>query len=177
MHPIFQITSSDIQALNDEQARELVARLCKAELLSKGVGTGPVTWGGDQRAKDGGVDVRVDIIPGKGIIGYIPRDATAYQVKAEKFNKAKIPVEMAPKGVLRNAIPDLSKKSGAYIIVSTKDCLSDSSLMVRKEAMTECLEKYELVGSVHLDFYDSRKIACWVENFAAIVIWVRSILG
>lgn len=32
MHPFLEITSSGIQQLDDEQARELVARLCKAEL-------------------------------------------------------------------------------------------------------------------------------------------------
>jgi hypothetical protein len=54
MHTFLEITSSEIQTLNDDQARELVARLCKAELQSKEIGTFAVTWGGDQRAKDGG---------------------------------------------------------------------------------------------------------------------------
>jgi hypothetical protein len=89
------------RALNDGQARELVARLCKAELQAKGIGTDAVTWGGDQRAKDGGVDVRVETAPGVGISGYIPKDSTVYQVKAESFGKPKIPGEMAPKGALR----------------------------------------------------------------------------
>lgn len=73
MHPFFEVTVSDVQKLNDEQARELIARLCKAELQSLGIGTAPVTWGGDQRAKDGGVDVRVDIPPPSLVSGYIPR--------------------------------------------------------------------------------------------------------
>lgn len=177
MPPIFQITSSDIQALNDGQARSLVARLCKAELHSKGAGTDSVTWGGDQRARDGGVDVRVDITPALGINGYISKDATAYQVKAEPFTPAKIPGEMAPKSILRQAITELSEKSGAYIIVSTRDNLSDSSLKARQKAMADCLEAHGLAGKVHLDFYDSRKIADWVENFPAIVTWVRRELG
>lgn len=177
MHPIFQITSSIIQALNDSQARELVARLCKAELQSKGLGTAPVTWGGDQRAKDGGVDVRVEITTSVNISGYIPKEATAYQVKAENFGPAKIPGEMAPKDVLRPAITEFSEQSGAYIIVSTRDNLSDSSLKARKKAMTDCLKKHGLAGRVHLDFYDSRKLADWLENFSVVATWVRSELG
>lgn len=177
MHPIFRIKSSDIKALNDGQARELVARLCKAELHAKGLGTDAVTWGGDQRAKDGGVDVRVEIAPGVGISGYIPKDSTVYQVKAEPFGKQKIPGEMAPKGTLRPAITDLSGKSGAYVIVSTRDDLSDLSLSERKQAMADCLAEHGLDGRVLLDFYDSRKIADWVENIPAIVAWVRNELG
>jgi len=177
MHPIFHINSSIIQDLNDSQARELVARLCKAELQSKGVGTDSVTWGGDQRAKDGGVDVRVEITTGVSICGYIPKVATVYQVKAENFAPTKISGEMAPKGLLRSAISELCKQSGAYIIVSTRDDSSDSALIERKTAMTDCLKKHGLDGKVHIDFYDSRKIADWVENFPQIVTWVRCELG
>lgn len=177
MHPIFTLTASDIQRLNDEQARELVARLCKAELRCKGIGTDQVTWGGDQRAKDGGVDVRVGISTSAGITGYVPRDTTAYQVKAESFTPAKIPEEMAPKGVLRPAIEELSKNFGAYVIVSTKDSCSDSSLKNRKNAMSDCLEQRDLVGDVHLDFYDSRRIADWAGNYPGVLVWLRSVLG
>lgn len=177
MHPIFAVTASDIEQLNDEQARELIARLCKAELRYKGIGTAPVTWGGDQRAIDGGVDVRVDISPAIGISGYIPKDATAYQVKAESFAPAKIPGEMAPKDVLRPAIEELSKSSGAYVIVSTKDCCSDVFLQKRKKAMVECLEKHDLAGGVHIDFYDSRRIADWAGNHPGVLVWLRSALG
>jgi hypothetical protein len=174
MHPIFRITSADIKALNDGQARELVARLCKAELQTRGIGTDAVTWGGDQRAKDGGVDVRVEAAPGAIISGYIPKDATIYQVKAELFGKPKIPGEMAPKGVLRPALSDLAGKSGAYVIVSTRDDLSDLSLGERKQAMADCLEEHALGGRVFLDFYDSRKVADWTENHPAIVAWVKN---
>lgn len=177
MHPLFAITSSDIQELDDELARELVARLCKAELRFKGIGTSPVTWGGDQRAKDGGVDVRVNITPAIGISGYIPKDATAYQVKAENFSPRKISGEMAPSEVLRPAIVELTEAPGAYVIVSTKDSCSDTFLKKRKEAMSGCVKKFGLVGSLHLDFYDSRKIADWAGNFPGVLVWLRSVLG
>lgn len=177
MHPFLTITSSNIQELDDEQARELVARLCKAELRRKSVGTSSVTWGGDQRAKDGGVDVRVDISPAIGISGYVPRDATAYQVKAETFPPAKIPGEMAPKDVLRPAIEELIKCSGAYVIVSTKDNCSDILLKKRKKAMSDCLTKHGVADSIHLDFYDSRRISDWTGNYPGVLVWLRSVLG
>lgn len=177
MHPIFRITSADIKALNDGQARELVARLCKAELQAREIGTDAVTWGGDQRAKDGGVDVRVEAAPGGVFSGYIPKYSTVYQVKAELFGKPKIPGEMAPKGVLRPALSDLASRSGAYVIVSTRDDLSDLSLGERKQAMADCLAEHGLGGRVFLDFYDSRKVADWTENHPAIVAWVKNELG
>ncbi len=177
MHAFFQIASADIQNLGDEQARELVARLCRAEMRAKGLSQAFVTWGGDQRAKDGGVDVRVDINPSAGVGGYIPKDASAFQVKAEKFASAKIHKEMAPKGKPRPAIKELAKSNGAYIIVSTKDTVSDESLADRKNAMAKCLSHHRLKGRIKLDFYDSRKLADWVEHHPAIVIWLKYTLG
>lgn len=178
MVPVFTITPGDIQKLNDEQSRELVARLCKAELKNRNISQDAVTWGGDQRAKDGGVDVRVNIDPIIGIDGYIKSDRSVFQVKAEKFIPSKIPAEMAPSGILRSAIKELAKNNGSYIIVSTRDDLSDSSLSNRIEAMKECLSKYdELSGKVILDFYDCRKISDWVEQHPAIVIWIKHIIG
>ena len=177
MHPIFTITIQDIQSLNDEQSRELTARLCRAELSSHGISEAAVSWGGDQRAKDGGVDVCIDIDPNCGINGYVKSDRSAYQVKAENFGKAKIPHEMAPKGVLRPAIVELGKDKGAYIIVSTRDSLSASSLSDRVEAMNACLSKHGLSGQVTVDFYDCRKIADWVEHHPAIANWVRDAIG
>ena len=142
MHPMFSVTSEEIQSLTDVQARELVAQLCKCELRVKGISTAAVSWGGDQRAKDGGVDVRVEVSPPLGIGGYVKKDRCAFQVKAENFGASKIPGEMAPKGALRQAITDLAASGGAYAIASTRDNLSDSSLADRKAAMERCLSSF-----------------------------------
>jgi hypothetical protein len=76
MHPIFKTTPQQVAQLNDEQARELLARLCRAELAKLSISQASVAWGGDQRAKDGGVDVLVEVRPPAGLKGYIPRDIT-----------------------------------------------------------------------------------------------------
>lgn len=177
MHPFFLITTSDIQSLNDEQARELVTRLCKAELLSKSIATSSVSWGGDQRAPDGGVDVRVDIKSANNIAGYVPRSSTIYQVKAECFSANKIKKEMAPKGKLRASIAELIEQSGAYLIVSTKDNCSDIFLRRRKVAMVESIKKHDPNNALYLDFYDSRRIADWVSNHPIVLAWLRTCLN
>ena len=177
MHPIFSITVGDVQALDDTQARELVARLCRAELRASGVSESAVTWGGDQRAKDGGVDVRVSRPAPFKATDIIKANNIVFQIKAENFGPAKIAPEMAPKGKVRQAIAELAKVGGAFVIVSTRDSLSDSSLRLRRDAMTECLRKFKLKTKVKIDFYDARKIADWVENHPAVVTWLRHALG
>jgi hypothetical protein len=53
---MFDITPDDIRQLNDIDLRELVGRLCEAELLSRGRSPAAVTWGGNQTAEDGGLE-------------------------------------------------------------------------------------------------------------------------
>jgi hypothetical protein len=56
---MFEITAEDIARLDDEKLRDVVARLCEAELRRRGLSPSCVTWGGNQSAADGGIDVRV----------------------------------------------------------------------------------------------------------------------
>src|SRR5688572_24946233 len=61
---MLEITGNDIAALRDEDLRSLVGNLCESELRSRGLSTSAVTWGGNQNAADGGIDVRVRIQDG-----------------------------------------------------------------------------------------------------------------
>lgn len=174
---IFNIAVEEIQALTDEQAREVVARLCRAELRKRNLPSSAVTWGGDQRAKDGGIDVRVSLPELSIVPELVLAPNTGFQVKAEPFPPSSIGPEMAPKGVIRPTISELSELNGAYIIVSTQDNTSDLFRKSRIEAMTECLKVHGLEGKIIVEFYDARKIADWTETHPAIASWVKHIIG
>lgn len=170
---IFGINTEHIKQLSDEAARELIARLCKAELRRQNLPESSVTWGGDQRAKDGGVDVRVDCHSALTSADFIRTPLMAFQVKAEIFAPSKIEPEMAPKGVIRSAIIDLGNQGGTYVIASSRDDVSDASLRARRTAISNCLEKFGVGSAIQSDFYGSRQIADWVEQYPAIANWVR----
>src|ERR1035437_3363405 len=114
MYGMFEITSDDIARLDDERLRAVVARLCEAELRQRGLSPSRVTWGGNQNAADGGIDVRVALLPGSMIDGFVPRPATGFQVKQQDMPHAAIIDEMQPKGVLRPSIQQLADEAGAY---------------------------------------------------------------
>jgi hypothetical protein len=70
---INEITKNDIKSLNDEALRNLIEMLAKAEAKKSGISTSRVHFGGDIKAKDGGVDGRVsssELVPNEG---FIPR--------------------------------------------------------------------------------------------------------
>lgn len=177
MTSIFEIDQSFIKSIDDKTARELVARLCRAELRGQSIPESAVTWGGDQRAKDGGIDVRVECLAPLRTPNFIKTECTLFQVKAEKFPPSKIQKEMAPNGALRPAIAELKRTGGSYIIVSTQDDISDEALQSRRDAILRCLSDHGLESCIPFDFYDSRRIADWVELHPSVTTWLRHKVG
>lgn len=174
---MFEITPDDIALLNDEQLRAVVARLSETELRERGQSPAHVTWGGNQNAPDGGIDVRVALPAGAATDGYIPRAATGFQVKQQDMPPSEIDDEMRPKGIIRPSIQDLADQSGAYIIVSGQGSTSDTSLTSRRDAMKDAVAGIPNADNLALDFYDRTRIATWVRTHEGLIPWVRTLIG
>jgi hypothetical protein len=174
---MFEITDNDIAGLSDEDLRTLVGRLCEAELRRHGHPVAAVTYGGDQTAKDGGLDVRVALPAGAETTGFIPRPATGYQAKKSDMPRAAILKEMMPDGTLRSVIAELAAASGAYIIVSANGSTSDTALTSRRKAMADAVKDCPAAEKLWLDFYDRTRIATWVREHAGVILWVRARIG
>lgn len=172
---ILEVTADQIADLTDTDLRTLVAYLCEREVRAHGHSPSAVTWGGHQNAGDGGIDVRVALPAGTAIAGYVPKPATGFQVKAQDMPHGAILKEMAPGGVVLPSIAELAADGGAYVIVSSKGSVADSSLTDRRAAMAEAVKS--LSSALSLDFYDRRRIASWVNQHAGLVPWVRERLG
>jgi hypothetical protein len=172
---MFEIEPQDIAQLDDKQLRTLVGLLCEAELRKRGFSTAAVTWGGDQNAKDGGLDVRVNLPDDDLIDGFVPRQITGFQVKKQDMPPRAIAGEMCPNGTLRPVIRELAERAGAYIIVSSEGSTSDSALTNRRRAMIDAAQ--ELADQLTLDFYDRTRVATWVRGHAGLVVWVRRAIG
>jgi len=174
---MFGITRDDIAALNDEDLRTLIGLLCEAELRRANLPVSAATWGGDQTAKDGGLDVRVDLPAEAKIAGFVPRPATGFQVKKSDMPPSEIPKEMKPQGGVRPVIEELAAASGAYIIVSSGGSTADSALNNRRAAMAEAVKDIAHAAKLHLDFYDRNRVASWVRDHPGLIPWVRSRIG
>jgi hypothetical protein len=174
---MFDVTPDEIAQLNDTDLRELVGRLCEAELARLGLSPVAVTWGGNQTAADGGLDVRV-ALPSQTIIdGFIPRAATGFQVKAQDMARSEIVAEMRPKGVIRPFIKELSDQAGSYVIVSSRGSTADIALRNRQNALREALTGVANADQLHVDFYDRTRMATWVRRHPGVITWVKEKLG
>jgi hypothetical protein len=174
---MFEITGDDIAALNDEDLRTLIGLICEAEMRCRGLPSSAVTWGGSQTAKDGGLDVRVDLPAGTPIAGFIPNPQTGVQVKLSDMPRAEILNEMKPGGTLRPVIVELATASGAYIIISATGSTADSALKSRRDAMAEAVKGMPGAAKLVLDFYDRNRVATWVRDHAGLIPWVRARIG
>src|SRR5947208_15844482 len=111
---MFEITGEHIAELSDEDLRGLIGMLCESDMRCRGLPVSAVTWGGDQNAKDGGLDVRVALPATTVIDGFIPKPSTGFQVKKSDMPRSAVMEEMRPKGVIRSSIAALAAESGAY---------------------------------------------------------------
>jgi hypothetical protein len=174
---MFEITAEDIAFLDDEDLRSLVGRLCESEVRRRGISASCVTWGGNQNASDGGVDVRVQLPPNVAAEGPILRPNTIFQAKAEDITPAEIESEMRPDGTLRPAITELALMSGAYIIVSSKSSTTDLARHNRLEAMGKAVRDLSNPDALTLDFYDRKRLETWLRDHLGTTLWVRERIG
>jgi hypothetical protein len=174
---VFDVTPDEISQLSDTDLRELVGRLCEAELVSRGLSAATVTWGGNQTASDGGLDVRVALPLGVSTEGFVPRPWTGFQVKTPDMPRADILTEMRPAGVIRPVIQELADKAGAYIIVSSRGSTADRALRNRQDALREALDGVINADRLHTDFYDRTRLATWVRSYPGLITWVKERVG
>jgi hypothetical protein len=174
---MFEITGDHIAELNDEDLRSLIGMLCEAEMRRRGLPSSTVMWGGNQNAKDAGLDVRVALPATTVVDGFIPRPSTGFQVKKSDMPRSAILDEMKPKGVIRPSIAALAEESGAYTIVSADGSTSDSALKDRREAMADATQGVPHAEKLALDFLDRGRVATWVRDHPGIIPWVRKKIG
>lgn len=168
-----EVTVGDIQRLADEPLRELIKRLCLAELSDAGLPSSAVRAGGHQDASDGGIDVRVDLAGAPARLDFIPKGQTGLQAKAESMPPSKVSGEMLDRGMLKPAIRELLTRGGAYVLVSAKDSCTEKMLVQRLAAMRKVVGDAGLPADVALDFLGADRIADWTNRHAGVALWLR----
>lgn len=172
---MFELEHRHIAALTDADLRTLIGKLCERHLRDAALPESAVTYGGDQRAADGGIDVRVDLPPDALAVDWVPRPQTVFQVKQEKngLPPAAIAAEMCPKGIPRPLFTELAAVRGAYIIVSGMETLTARALASRRRAMRDAVADMAGAEGVLLEVYDGHRIARWTNAHPGVAHWVR----
>jgi hypothetical protein len=176
---LLDLTGNHIADLGDEDLRVLVTKLCEAELQRNALPASAVLSGGNQTAKDGGIDVAVELDASTPTAGldFVPRPFTGFQVKCEDMPEGKISAEMRPDGVLRDSIKELIAGNGAYVMVSSKGSVTKLVLGRRLASMRAALAGESSGDTLKIDFYDRDRLARWVRQYPGVEMWVRARVG
>ena len=161
---ILDVAAADIAQLSDDLLTALLGRLVEAEATEHGIPLNAVIHGGHGNAPDRGIDARVSWSGRPKRTDFFPRRTTVFQCKAETMSAARLKNEMAPEGKPRPLFPNLAEKHGAYVIFCGKDNCNDGMLRDRVTAMRSALSSMSGSGRLVLDFYDSSRIARWVNK-------------
>ena len=177
MTEMFDISKDQLRQLNDADLRELVARLCEAELKNAGAPISSIRWGGAQTAPDEGLDIECCVEDNDFSGDFLPRARTGIQVKKSSMSDSRIKTEMCPDGQLRPIFSDIAKSNGCYIIVSLEDDLVSQKVKARERAMQNQLKAIKGQGDLRVRFYGCSELANWIRQYPAVQLWVRERLG
>jgi hypothetical protein len=174
----YELEKEDISKLTDSDLREMIARLCIAELSQQGIGSKCVLWGGAQEAADGGLDVIIKNAYGIREFGFVPRPNTGIQVKKQSMGRAACLKEMLDKSrKVKLPIQELASTQGAYIIISGKDDCTPIMQSKRTSGMREAISGLENSDDLYIDFYGRDQLLTWLRKHFSVSLWVRSRLG
>ena len=170
---MFEISKDQLRQLNDTDLRELVARLCEAELKNAGAPVSALKWGGAQTAPDKGLDIECCIEDNDFSGDFLPHARTGIQVKKSSMPDSKIKTEMCPDGQLRPVFSELARNNGCYIIVSLHDDLVSRKVNAREKTMRKQLEMIKEQGDLQVRFYGCSELANWLRQYPPVQLWVR----
>ncbi len=174
---MFDITRNQLQKLDGEALRELVGRLCEAEMVKDGLPVSVVQCAGAHTAADGGLDVEVVLEDGLLSGDFVPRARTGFQVKGPTMPPSRIPAEMSPNGQLRPIFGKLAQSNGCYIIVSLADNPSRYWLDRRLKSIREQLAPVKDIGDLQVEFYGCETLCQWLRQHPGVQLWIREHLG
>jgi len=108
-----------------------------------------VTYGGDQNATDGGVDVRVTFQQ-HGHSGFVPREATGFQQKRRTCACGHL--GKLPGGIIRSPFRKLADQFRCLHYRNSQGSISDTALQRRGDAMTEAIQSLGTASALAIDF-------------------------
>jgi len=172
----FAITKEMVKGLGDETLRELTGKLIEAEASALGIPSSAISLGGNQTARDGGIDAAISWKGGPEPNDRLPRRTSYFQCKATAMPPREIEREFRPKGEARPIFYELESRGGAYLLVTTDDP-GVQAVEARVNAMRSALSDVQGAERVRLEFWGADQIARWCNKHIGIALWLLAKIG
>jgi len=181
---IFEVTSDQIERLDENQVVDLLRRLISAELnknsipLRSGAAPAQIT------IPDGGDDARVSWSGGPNETDWLPSRLTVFQSKKGATSPAGLKAETQTKSTQGTNAPELSEalegaisQSGAYVIVTPTPVVGtnvDRRIKAIREGINDTGHDPNLLSSIQI--YDCNRLAAWTNTHPSVALWLNALL-
>ena len=169
--PPFDVTSEHVSALKPRDFSALVGRLLSAEARQWNLPLDGIHVAFQTTAPDGGEDARIEWQDGPEWTSFLPKRLCQFQLKTGKISPAEAGKEvLTPKNRLKPMILKVLESGGSYTMLCSRPYnqkLIDKRLdSIRKNLQDQGFE------DPSVRFYDSSKIALWVNYHPCVAIWL-----
>jgi len=179
MNTALNVTAKQIANLSKDQLPALLKVLLHCEAATYGIWTSSAEVPLEISVPDGGEDGRIKWEAGPDRTNFIPRRFALFECKATKMDARKCRSQMlqGKPAKLKPRILEVCDAGGAYIILASRDTVRDKTARVAKMKAAVKDGGCQQPDLVHLDFWDSGKIADWTNEYPQAVLYVHSCTG
>ncbi|SIT59142.1 hypothetical protein BQ8794_70072 [Mesorhizobium prunaredense] len=181
---IFEVTSDQIERLDENQVVDLLRRLISTELNKNSIPLRSGTAPAQITIPDGGDDARVSWSGGPNETDWLPSRFTVFQSKKGTTSPAGLKAETQTKSTQGTNAPKLSEalkeaisQSGAYVIVTPTPVVGtnvDRRIKAIREGINDAGNDPSLLSSIQI--YDCNRLAAWTNTHPSVALWLNALL-
>ncbi len=166
---VFQVTTEQIESLNEKQLVDLINKLLRIECEKFSIPVSCISITNNLKAADDGEDASVIWTASTPInTDWITSKCTVFQIKAETMGPArcKEEVQLKDKTDLKKRPRFAFENDGSYIVISNKDNIPEKGRIERKNGIKEALKNFNkpYADTANIEFYDASKLYTWINS-------------
>lgn len=180
---IFEVSTFQIEALDESGLVALLRRLIQAELNKNSIPLRSGSTPAQITIPDGGEDGRVSWSGGVHETDFLPNRFTVFQSKKGKISDSSLRLETQTKSsqrtdypVLSEALTEVLSQSGAYVVITNTPVVGtniDKRINAIKKGITETGNDPSKLSSIAI--YDCNMLAVWANTHPAIALWINTL--
>lgn len=181
---IFEVSSDQIERLDENEVVDLLRRLISAELNKNSIPLRSGTAPAQITIPDGGDDARVSWSGGPNETDWLPSRLTVFQSKKGATSPAGLKAETQTKSTQGTNAPKLSEalegaisQSGAYVVVTPTPVVGtnvDRRIKAIREGINDTGNDPSLLSSIQI--YDCNRLAAWANTHPSVALWLNALL-
>lgn len=166
-----EVVGANVSELTSYDLSTLVEKLLSAEAQAWNLPLNGIHVASELTAPDGGEDARIEWQGGPRHTDFFPNRFCQFQLKSGSISPGKAGKEILDsKRQLKSMVRKALERGGSYIMICSKP-YTQQAIERRIEGIRKNMGFYG-IKKPHVRFYDSGKIASWVNSHPSVAAWL-----